>query len=138
MEKTFIMIKSDGVARGLIGEIIGRIEKKGFRITKGKLYCPDRALVEEHYKEHKGKPFFEELVDYILEGPVMAMEIEGENVVSVMRSMMGDKDPKKAIPGTIRGDFANSITRNLIHGSDSVEHAQQELDLWFNHKDDIN
>lgn len=138
MEKTFIMIKSDGVARGLIGEIIGRIEKKGFRITRGKLYCPGRELVEEHYKEHKGKPFFEELVDYILEGPVMAMEIEGENVVSVMRSMMGDKDPKKAIPGTIRGDFANSITRNLIHGSDSVEHAQQELSLWFNHKDDIN
>lgn len=131
MEKTFIMIKSDGVARGLIGEIIGRIEKKGFRITRGKLYCPPRELIESHYTEHKGKPFFEELVDYILEGPIMAMQVEGENVVSVMRSMMGDKDPKKAIPGTIRGDFANSITRNLIHGSDSVEHAQQELNLWF-------
>ncbi|MGL4343855.1 MAG: nucleoside-diphosphate kinase [Cellulosilyticaceae bacterium] len=131
MEKTFIMIKSDGVERGLMGEIIGRIERKGFKIVRAKLYNPERTLVEEHYEEHRGKPFYEELVNYILEGPVMAMEVHGNDVVAVMRSIMGDKDPKKAIAGTIRGDFANSVTRNLIHGSDSVEHAQRELALWF-------
>lgn len=131
MEKTFIMIKSDGVERGLMGEIIGRIERKGFKIAKAKLYAPNRELVQEHYEEHKGKPFFEELVTYILEGPVMALEVHGDDAVAVMRSIMGDKDPKKAIAGTIRGDFANSLTRNLIHGSDSVEHAERELKLWF-------
>lgn len=131
LERTFIMIKSDGVERGLIGQIIRRIERKGFKIAKAKLYSPQRELVESHYEEHRGKPFFEELVSYILEGPVMAMEIQGNDVVAVMRSIMGDKDPKKAIPGTIRGDFANSLTRNLIHGSDSLEHAERELDLWF-------
>lgn len=125
------MIKSDGVARGLMGEIITRIEHKGFKIVKARLFSPDRTLIESHYEEHQGKPFFGELVEYIMEGPVMAMEVQGNDVVAVMRSIMGDKDPKKAIPGTIRGDFANTVTRNLIHGSDSVEHAERELDLWF-------
>lgn len=132
MERTFIMIKSDGVARGLMGEIIRRIERKGFRITKAQLLSPARGLVEKHYEEHTGKNFFEELVEYILEGPVMAMEVQGEDVIAVMRSIMGDKDPLKAIPGTIRGDYANTVTRNLIHGSDSLEHAERELGLWFN------
>ncbi|HLR20791.1 MAG TPA: nucleoside-diphosphate kinase [Tissierellaceae bacterium] len=131
MEKTFIMIKSDGVERGLIGEIINRIEKKGFKILKAKLFQPDRALVEEHYKEHGEKPFFNELVDYILEGPVMALQVEGEDSIKVMRNMIGDKDPKIATPGSIRGDFANSITKNIIHGSDSSESADRELKLWF-------
>lgn len=131
LERTFIMIKSDGVARGLMGEIISRIEQKGFEIVNARLFSPERSLIESHYEEHQGKPFFNELVAYIMEGPVMAMEVQGNDVVAVMRGIMGDKDPKKAIPGTIRGDFANSVTRNLIHGSDSVEHAERELDLWF-------
>lgn len=132
MEKTFSMIKSDGVARGLMGEIMRRIERKGFKITKAQLMSPTRELVESHYEEHKGKNFFDELVSYILEGPVMAMEIQGEDAIAVMRSIMGDKDPLKAIPGTIRGDYANTVTRNLIHGSDSPERAERELNLWFN------
>lgn len=125
------MIKSDGVRRGLMGEIIGRIEKKGFKITKAKLFQPSRELVEEHYIEHKEKPFFEELVNFILNGSVMAMEVEGESVIEVMRLMIGHRDFKVAIPGTIRGDFANSITENIIHGSDSIISAERELKLWF-------
>ncbi len=132
MERTFIMIKSDGVARGLMGEIIRRIERKGFRITKAQLLSPSRELVERHYEEHKGKVFFEELVEYILEGPVMAMEVQGKDVIAIMRSMIGDKNPMKAIPGSIRGDYANALTKNLIHGSDSIENAERELNLWFN------
>lgn len=132
MEKTFIMIKSDGVKRGLIGDIIGRIERKGYKITRAKLFQPSRELIEEHYAEHKGKPFFEELVSYLLEGPVMAMEVEGESVIEVMRLMIGHKDPKVAMPGTIRGDFANSLTENIVHGSDSAASAERELSLWFN------
>ena len=131
MERTFIMIKSDGVKRGLIGEIISRIENKGFKIIQAKLFEPSRELVEEHYEEHSGKGFFNELIDYILEGPIMAMEVEGEFVVEVMRLMIGDKDPKLAAPGTIRGDFANSMNTNVIHGSDSLESASRELALWF-------
>lgn len=125
------MIKSDGVRRGLMGEVIGRIEKKGFKITRAKLFQPSRELVEEHYIEHKEKPFFEELVNFILNGSVMAMEVEGESVIEVMRLMIGHRDFKVAIPGTIRGDFANSITENIIHGSDSIISAERELKLWF-------
>ena len=131
MEKTFIIIKSDGVQRGLIGEIIGRIEKKGFRIVKAELIQADRKTVEAHYEEHKGRPYFKSLVEFILEGPIMAMVLEGENSISIMRLMMGDKNPEKATPGTIRGDFANNTTRNLIHGSDSEESAQREINIWF-------
>ncbi|MCQ4924479.1 nucleoside-diphosphate kinase [Tissierella carlieri] len=132
MEKTFIMIKSDGVKRGLIGEIIGRIERKGYKITKAKLFQPGRELIEEHYMEHREKPFFRELVNFILEGPVMALEVEGESAIEVMRLMIGHRDFKIAAPGTIRGDFANSLTENIIHGSDSVVSAERELNLWFN------
>lgn len=131
MEKTFIMIKPDGVRRGLMGEIIGRIEKKGFKINKAKLFEPRRELIEEHYIEHKEKPFFGELVEFILGGPVMAMEVEGESVIEVMRLMIGHRDFKISLPGTIRGDFANSLTENIIHGSDSVVSAEKELSLWF-------
>jgi len=131
LEKTFIMIKPDGVRRGLMGEIIGRIERKGFKITKAKLVKPNKELVEEHYIEHREKPFFNELVDYILDGLVMAMEVEGENVIEIMRLMIGHRDPKVALPGTIRGDFAHSLTENIIHGSDSPESAERELSLWF-------
>lgn len=132
LERTFVMIKPDGVKRGLMGEIIGRIEKKGYRITKAKLMKPDRELVEEHYIEHREKPFFDELIEYILSGEVMAMEVEGENVIEIMRLMIGHRDPKLASPGTIRGDFACSITENIIHASDSFESAKRELSLWFN------
>lgn len=131
MEKTFIMIKPDGVKRGLVGEIISRIEKKGFKIIQAKLFEPSRALVEEHYEEHLGKAFFNDLINYILDGSVMAMEVEGESAVNVMRILIGDKDPKLAVPGTIRGDFANSMNTNVIHGSDSLESARRELNLWF-------
>lgn len=131
MEKTFIMIKPDGVERNIMGEIISRIERKGFKILEAKLFKPSRSLVESHYEEHSSKVFFEELINYILDGSVMAMEVEGESVVHVMRLMIGDKDPKLAIPGTIRGDFANSMNKNVIHGSDSLESAKRELNLWF-------
>ncbi len=131
MERTFIMIKSDGVQRSLVGEIIGRIEKKGYRLIKAELRFPDRRTVEAHYEEHKGRPYFEPLVSYILEGPVMTLVIEGEDAVKVMRLMIGDKNPAKATPGTIRGDFANNTTRNLIHGADSIESAHREIAIWF-------
>lgn len=131
MEKTFIMIKPDGVERGIMGEIISRIERKDFKIVQAKLFKPSRTLVESHYEEHSSKPFFGELIDYILDGPVMAMEVVGEDAVNVMRLIIGDKDPKIALPGTIRGDFANSMNENVIHGSDSLESAKRELDLWF-------
>lgn len=131
MQRSFVMVKSDGVARGLVGEIVGRIERKGFKIVEAKLTVADRATVEEHYAEHKEKPFFGELVDFILEGPVMGMVVEGENVIEVIRLMVGDKDPRNAIPGTIRGDFANSTTKNIIHASDSVESAEREIKIWF-------
>jgi nucleoside-diphosphate kinase len=131
MEKTFIMIKPDGVRRGLMGEIMGRIERKGFKVTKAKLFKPNVELVENHYMEHREKDFFNELVNFITEDLVMAMEVEGEAVIEVMRLMIGHRDFKIASPGTIRGDFANTITQNIIHGSDSLESAKRELNLWF-------
>lgn len=131
MERTFIMIKPDGVSRRLMGEVIRRIEAKGFTILRAELKRPSKELVEEHYKEHKEKPFFQELVDYIEGQRVMAMEVEGEAVISVMRLMIGHRDHKEALPGTIRGDYANSLTENIIHGSDSLEAAERELKLWF-------
>ncbi|MCK9444933.1 MAG: nucleoside-diphosphate kinase [Tissierellaceae bacterium] len=131
MEKTFIMIKPDGVERRLMGEIISRIEKKGFKITRAKLVKVSKELAEEHYIEHREKPFFGELIDYILEGEVMAMEVEGDFSIEIMRLMIGHRDPKVALPGTIRGDFAHSLTKNIIHGSDSIESAERELKLWF-------
>ncbi|SET33808.1 nucleoside diphosphate kinase [Natronincola peptidivorans] len=131
MQQSFVMIKSDGVQRGLVGEIISRFEKKGFILLEAKLATPSRATVEEHYAEHKGRPYFQELVDFILEGPVMAMVVEGENVIEVIRLMVGDKDPRKAMPGTIRGDFANTMTKNIIHASDAVDTAEREIKIWF-------
>lgn len=131
MEKTFIMIKPDGIERRLMGEIIGRIEKKGFNIIKAQLIKPARELVEDHYIEHKEKEFFIELVEYISRQNVLAMEVEGDSVIQVMRLMIGHRDPKIALPGTIRGDFAHSLTENIIHGSDSILSAERELKLWF-------
>lgn len=131
MEKTFIMVKPDGVKRGLIGEVISRIERKGYTINRAKLFKPSRDLVEKHYIEHKEKDFFRELVDYIAGENVMAIEAEGENVIEVMRILIGNKDPKLAEAGTIRGDFASLLSQNIVHGSDSSESAIREIELWF-------
>ncbi len=131
MEKTFLMLKPDAVQRGLIGEIITRFEKKGFKLVALKLLQVDRNLAEEHYKEHKGKGFFEPTVQYIMSSPVVAMVWEGKNVVSMAREMMGATNPANAGPGSIRGSYAMDISRNVIHGSDSVESAEREISLYF-------
>ncbi|AOT71369.1 nucleoside-diphosphate kinase [Geosporobacter ferrireducens] len=131
MEKSLIIIKPDGVERKLIGEIIGRYEKKGFRIIAAKMLHPERSILEMHYAEHIDKPYFAELIRYMAEGYLMVMAIEGENVIEIIRLMNGHKDPKQALPGTIRGDFAHSITKNIIHASDSPKTAAREIQIWF-------
>ena len=132
MEKTYVMIKPDGVERKLVGEIISRIEKKGFKILDIKMINPTKEIVEEHYEEHRDKPFFGELVQFILNGAVIGLIVEGENVIEVIRLMVGNKDPRVALPGTIRGDFANTTTMNLVHASDSIESSKREIKIWFN------
>ena len=129
--KTFFMIKPDGVKRNLIGEIISRVEEKGFKITKIKMMTINQNLAEEHYKEHKDKPFFSDLVSFITSGPVVAMQLEGENVVTQIRNLMGTTNPSDATPGSIRGDLATELDRNVVHGSDSDESAERELNLFF-------
>ncbi|WP_019122451.1 nucleoside-diphosphate kinase [Brevibacillus massiliensis] len=131
MEKTFIMVKPDGVQRNLIGEIVSRFEAKGFTLVGAKLMQVSRELAEKHYAEHKERPFFGELVDFITSGPVFAMVWQGNNVISTARNMMGKTNPADAAPGTIRGDFAVSVGMNIIHGSDSPESAAREIGLWF-------
>ncbi|WP_173916297.1 nucleoside-diphosphate kinase [Halobacillus sp. Marseille-Q1614] len=138
MEKTFLMIKPDGVQRSLIGDITAKFEKKGFKLAGAKLMQIDRSLAEEHYGEHKGKPFFEELVDFITSGPVFAMVWEGENVISTARLMMGATNPKESAPGTVRGDYGVNVGKNVIHGSDSPESAKREISLFFNEQELIN
>ena len=129
--KTFFMIKPDGVKRNLIGEIISRVEKKGFQITKIKMMTITKDLAEEHYSEHKDKPFFSDLVSFITSGPVVAMQVEGENVVSQIRNLMGTTNPSDATPGSIRGDLATELDKNVVHGSDSDKSATRELNLFF-------
>ncbi|RAL53998.1 hypothetical protein DM860_004469 [Cuscuta australis] len=131
MEQTFIMIKPDGVQRGLVGEIIGRFEKKGFYLKGLKLITVERAFAEKHYADLSAKPFFSGLCDYIVSGPVVAMVWEGKGVVATGRTIIGATNPLQSAPGTIRGDFAIDIGRNVIHGSDSVESARKETALWF-------
>ncbi|XP_060673089.1 nucleoside diphosphate kinase 1 [Ziziphus jujuba] len=131
MEQTFIMIKPDGVQRGLVGDIIGRFEKKGFTLKGLKLITVDRPFAERHYADLSAKPFFSGLVDYIISGPVVAMIWEGKNVVTTGRKIVGATNPAESAPGTIRGDYAIDIGRNVIHGSDSVESARKEIALWF-------
>ena len=131
MEKTFLMVKPDGVQRGLIGEIVNRFESKGYQLVGGKLMTISQELAEQHYGEHKERPFFGELVDFITSGPVFAMVWEGENVISTARLMMGATNPKESAPGTIRGDFAVTVAKNIIHGSDSPESAEREIGLFF-------
>jgi len=126
------MIKPDGVKRNLIGEIISRVEAKGFVISKLKMMKIDKSLAEEHYKEHSDKPFFNDLVSFITSGPVVAMQVEGENVVSQMRNLMGATNPADSTPGSIRGDLATELDKNVVHGSDSDASAERELALFFN------
>lgn len=132
VEKTFLMVKPDGVKRGLIGEIVQRFEKKGYKLNDAKMMTISEDLAKEHYGEHADKPFFGELVSFITSGPVFAMVWEGENVISVARQMMGKTNPADALPGTIRGDFATEMSENVIHGSDSPESADREIKLFFN------
>ena len=129
--KTFFMIKPDGVKRNLIGEVISRVEGKGFKITKIKMMTISQDLAEEHYGEHQGKPFFSDLVSFITSGPVVAMQVEGENVVAQIRNLMGATNPLDAAPGSIRGDLATELDKNVVHGSDSDESANRELNLFF-------
>ena len=130
-ENTFVMVKPDGVARGLVGEVIGRFERKGLRLTQIRMLTINEDLARRHYAEHVERPFFPELLDFITKGPVVAMEWSGESAVSVARTLMGATDPKKADPGTIRGDLGLAVTQNLVHGSDSPESATRELALFF-------
>jgi nucleoside-diphosphate kinase len=131
VERTFIAIKPDGVQRGLVGEIIQRFESKGFKLVGLKQLQVSRALAEEHYGEHKERPFFSGLVDFITSSPVVAMVWEGKDAVASARKMIGATNPLDSNPGTIRGDFGIDIGRNIIHGSDAVETAQREIALWF-------
>lgn len=130
-ERTFLMVKPDGVQRNLVGEIVSRFEKKGFQLVGAKLLNVPRELAEQHYAEHKERPFFGELVDFITSSPVFAMVWEGDNIVSMARTMMGKTNPADAAPGTIRGDYAVSLGMNIIHGSDAPETAEREIALWF-------
>lgn len=131
MERTFTMIKPDGVQKGLAGEIVGRIERKGFKLLGLKMMAISPELAQKHYAEHQDKPFFGELVDFITSGPVVAMVWEGPGVIAAMRTLMGKTNPSEALPGTIRGDLAVSTAQNIIHGSDSPESAQREIGLFF-------
>ncbi len=129
--KTFFMIKPDGVRRNLVGEVISRVEEKGFEITKIKMMMISKSLAEEHYGEHKDKLFFNDLVEFITSGPVVAMQVEGENVVAQIRNLMGATNPSDATPGSIRGDLATELDQNVVHGSDSDISAERELNLFF-------
>ena len=131
MEQTLVLVKGDGVRRRLIGEITRRLEAKGLDIRAMKLMDVSRELAEEHYAEHRGKPFFEELVEFITSTPVVAMTVEGEGAIGTVRNLMGATNPANAAPGTIRGDLALSMPDNLVHGSDSPESAKRELGLFF-------
>ena len=134
-EKTLILVKPDGVRRQLIGEVINRVEAKGYLITSLRMMQADRALLERHYEEHKGKPFFEPLVEFMMSGPIVAMVAEGNRVIEGFRSLAGVTDPTVAAPGTIRGDLARDqgtqVVQNIVHGSDSPESAAREIEIFF-------
>lgn len=131
MQRTLVLVKPDGVARGLSGEVIARFEKRGLKICALKLLRLNRQKAELHYAEHTGKPFFAGLVDFITSGPIVAMVVEGDNAIKVVRTMMGVTNPVDAAPGTIRGDFALAIGSNVVHGSDSPESADREIKIYF-------
>ncbi|SJM61907.1 nucleoside-diphosphate kinase [Gulosibacter sp. 10] len=135
IEQTLVLVKPDGVRRNLTGEVLARIERKGYVLRDLQLVAPERALLERHYEEHVGKPFFEPLVEFMSSGPVVAARIEGHGVVEGFRSLAGATDPTKAAPGTIRGDlgrdWGGKVIENIVHGSDSPESAERELGIWF-------
>lgn len=131
IERTLMLVKPDGVARGLVGEVLSRIERKGFRILALELRTLDRPTAEAHYAEHVGKPFFDSLVSFITGGPLVAAVIEGESAISAWRAAMGATNPAQAAPGTIRGDLATVTQENVTHGSDSPESAAREIALFF-------
>lgn len=130
-ERTLVLVKPDGVRRGLVGEVLSRIERKGYALVSLQMRTVDRATAEEHYAEHADKPFFGDLVDFITGGPVVAAVIEGPDAIEAWRTMMGVTNPITSAPGTIRGDLANVMQENLVHGSDSPESATREIALWF-------
>jgi nucleoside-diphosphate kinase len=134
-EKTLILVKPDGVARGLVGEVISRIEAKGYAIDALRLLQADRAILEKHYAEHVGKPFYEPLVEFMMSGPIVAIVASGNRVIEGFRSLAGVTDPTVAAPGTIRGDLARDqgtkVVQNIVHGSDSVESATREIEIFF-------
>jgi nucleoside-diphosphate kinase len=131
VERTLVLVKPDAVERGLAGEIVGRLERRGLGLRAAKLLRVDRALAEEHYAEHREKPFFGELVEFITSAPTLALVVEGESAIPVVRTTMGATNPTDAAPGTIRGDLALAMPNNLVHGSDSPESAGREIGLWF-------
>ncbi len=131
MERTLVLVKPDGVQRGLIGEVINRMERRGLKLVAMKLMVVDDALARQHYAEHVDRPFFPGLVEFITSAPVVAMAWEAENVVEAVRNTMGETNPTAALPGTIRGDLALDIGRNLVHGSDSLDSAEREVGLFF-------
>jgi nucleoside-diphosphate kinase len=130
-QQTLILVKPDGVARGLVGEVIARIERKGYRLEALEMRTLERTVAEEHYAEHTDKPFFGDLVDFITGGPLVAMCVSGEDTIVGLRTIMGATNPIDATPGSIRGDFATVIGENIVHGSDSPESAERELGLFF-------
>ena len=135
MERTLVLIKPDGVKRNLIGEIIARCERKGYKVVRLKLATPTRELLAAHYEEHEGKSFYEPLMEFMSSGPVVAIALEGQRVIEGFRSIAGSTEPTAAAPGTIRGDlgrdWGTTVVQNLVHGSDSVESAERELKIWF-------
>lgn len=130
-ERTLVLVKPDGVARGLVGEVIGRIERKGLRVVGMELRVLDQQTAQNHYAEHAQKPFFSSLVGFITGGPLVAMVVEGERAVEAFRALAGATDPLRATPGTIRGDLALEVQNNIVHGSDSVSSAEREIALFF-------
>jgi nucleoside-diphosphate kinase len=138
MERSLVLIKPDAIQRGLAGEIISRLERKGLKIVAMKMLHMDKKLAQRHYAIHKGKPFFDDLVNFITSSPLIAIVFQGKNAVDVIRQMLGETDPTKASMGTIRGDFGIDIGHNLIHGSDSLENASKEIDLFFSAEEIFN
>ena len=130
-ERTLVLVKPDGVSRGLVGEVIARIERKGLALAALELRNVERAVAEQHYAEHAGKPFCESLLEFITGGPLVAMVVEGENAIAAFRQLAGATNPVQANNGSIRGDFALEVQYNIVHGSDSPESAKREIDLWF-------
>jgi nucleoside-diphosphate kinase len=131
VEQTLVLVKPDAIARGLAGEILGRFERRGLVVQAARLVRVDRDLAERHYEEHTEKPFFGELVEFITSGPTLALVLEGESAIPVVRTTMGATNPAEAAPGTIRGDLALAMPDNLVHGSDAPESARREIELWF-------